>query len=267
MKTPGPKPIEQLLQIMARLRSRDGGCPWDLEQTFASIAPYTIEEAYEVADAIESGDPEQLRDELGDLLFQVIFHSRLAEEAGRFQFDDVVAAICDKMTRRHPHVFGSERIASSADQSRAWEEHKKRERADEASPSLLDGIARGLPALTLANKVGKRAASVGFDWPDWRGARAKVDEELRELDALDADRGRSGELAAELGDVLLALVNLSRHLGVDPETALRASNTRFEQRFRHLEERVLESGRQLQDLDAAEFDILWNAAKTALKQP
>jgi MazG family protein len=262
----GTRRIDELLEIMARLRAREGGCPWDVEQTFASIAPYTIEEAYEVADAIERGDPEQLRDELGDLLFQVVFHSRMAEEAGQFEFADVVAAICDKMRRRHPHVFGNETIATAADQSRAWEEHKKRERSAEGSRSILDGIARGLPALSLANKVGKRAAGVGFDWPDWRGARAKVDEELRELDALDADPARSEELAAELGDVLLALVNLSRHLGVDPEAALRASNARFEQRFRHLETQVAGSGRDLRELDAAEFDRLWNAAKTALKQ-
>ena len=265
MTSRNAKSIEELLRIMARLRSREGGCPWDLEQTFATIAPYTIEEAYEVADAIEAGDPEQLRDELGDLLFQVVFHSRLAQEAGEFEFGDVVAAICDKMTRRHPHVFGGESVATAAEQTRAWEEHKKRERAAEGAPSVLDGIARGLPALTLAAKVGKRAASVGFDWPDWQGARAKVDEELRELDALGADPGRASELAAELGDVLLALVNLSRHLDIDPESALRASNARFEQRFRHLELEVQRSGRQLKDLNAAELDALWNAAKSALK--
>lgn len=259
--------IEDLLEIMARLRTPEGGCPWDLEQTFATIAPYTIEEAYEVADAIAANAPDQLRDELGDLLFQVAFHSRMAQEVGWFEFGDVVAAICDKMTRRHPHVFADASVASSAEQSRAWEEHKRRERSADVARSVLDGITRGLPALTLAHKVGHRAASVGFDWPDWRGARAKVDEELNELDALQADPARRDELAAELGDVLLALVNLSRHLGVDPETALRASNLRFEQRFRHLETQVRDSGRNLKDLDAVEFDKLWNAAKTALKQP
>jgi tetrapyrrole methylase family protein/MazG family protein/ATP diphosphatase len=261
------KRIEDLLEIMARLRTPEGGCPWDLEQTFATIAPYTIEEAYEVADAIAANAPEKLRDELGDLLFQVAFHSRMAQEAGLFEFADVVAAICDKMTRRHPHVFGDATVATSAEQTRAWEEFKQRERSAEGSRSILDGIARGLPALSLASKVGKRTASVGFDWRDWRGARAKVDEELRELDALGADPARSAEITAELGDVLLALVNLARHLDVDPEAALRASNARFEQRFRHLEQQARESGRQLQDLDASELDTLWDAAKTALKRP
>ena len=229
-----PRAIDELLQIMARLRSPDGGCPWDREQTFATIAPYTIEEAYEVADAIERGNPEDLCDELGDLLFQVVFHARLAQEAGQFEFVDVVGAICDKLTRRHPHVFGDERIANSADQSRAWEEHKKREQAAEAT-SILDGITSGLPALSRAAKVGRRAGSVGFDWPDWRGARAKVDEELGELDAIGPGSEHAAELQAELGDVLLAIVNLARHLGVDPESALRSSNARFERRFRHLE--------------------------------
>jgi uncharacterized protein YabN with tetrapyrrole methylase and pyrophosphatase domain len=167
------KRIEDLLEIMARLRTPEGGCPWDLEQTFATIAPYTIEEAYEVADAIAANAPEKLRDELGDLLFQVAFHSRMAQEAGLFEFADVVAAICDKMTRRHPHVFGDATVATSAEQTRAWEEFKQRERSAEGSRSILDGIARGLPALSLASKVGKRTASVGFDWRDWRGARAR----------------------------------------------------------------------------------------------
>ena len=259
--------IEELLGIMAKLRAPEGGCPWDREQTFASIAPYTIEEAYEVADAIEHGDAAQLRDELGDLLFQVVFHSRLAQEARQFEFANVVGAICDKLIRRHPHVFGQERISSSADQSRAWEEHKKRERAAvDGAGSILDGIPLGLPALTRAAKVGRRAASVGFDWHDWRGARAKIDEELAELDAVETRSGGSPELEAELGDVLLALVNLARHLGVDPESALRASNARFERRFRHLEQQVRASGRQLQQLSAKELDALWNEAKTATKR-
>jgi nucleoside triphosphate diphosphatase len=260
-----PRSIDDLLQIMARLRARDGGCPWDQEQTFATIAPYTIEEAYEVADAIERGNSAQLCDELGDLLFQVVFHARMAQEAGQFEFADVVAAICDKMTRRHPHVFADERIANSADQSRAWEEHKKRERTAGEATSALDGIALGLPALTRAAKVGTRAASVGFDWADWQGARAKIDEELGELDAIGPAPDRTAERHAELGDVLLAIVNLARHLGVDPESALRSSNVRFEQRFRHLEGRVRASGRRLQDVRAAEFDVLWNEAKSALK--
>jgi nucleoside triphosphate diphosphatase len=257
--------IDELLQIMARLRSPDGGCPWDQEQTFATIAPYTIEEAYEVADAIERGQPAELRDELGDLLFQVVFHAHLAQEAGQFEFADVVGAICDKLTRRHPHVFGDERIATAADQSRAWEEHKKRERGADETASVVDGIPAGFPALTRATKVGKRAGNAGFDWADWRGARAKVDEELSELDAIEPGSDRTAEIQAELGDVLLAIVNLARHLGVDPESALRASNARFERRFRHLERRVRASGRRLQDVSAAEFDVLWNEAKSALK--
>jgi len=258
--------IDELLEVMARLRSREGGCPWDLEQTFKTIAPYTIEEAYEVADAIERGNSEGLCDELGDLLFQVVFHARMAEERGWFEFGDVVGAICDKMTRRHPHVFGGERIASSADQSRAWEEHKKRERGTSEAASVLDGVPVGLPALTRAAKVGQRAASVGFDWVDWRGARAKIDEELAELEAVERSPDRAPELHAELGDVLLAVVNLARHLGVDAESALRASNCRFERRFRHLEERVRASGRELRDISAPEFDLLWNEAKTAVNR-
>jgi nucleoside triphosphate diphosphatase len=265
MSDRGPTAIDELLQIMARLRSRDGGCPWDQEQTFATLAPYTIEEAYEVADAIERGNPAQLCDELGDLLLQVVFHARMAQEAHQFEFSDVVAAICDKLTRRHPHVFGDERIASSSDQSRAWEEHKKRERAAGEAGSILDGIALGLPALTRAAKVGKRAASVGFDWADWRGARAKIDEELGELDAIEPGSDRSAERHAELGDVLLAVVNLARHLDIDAEAALRSSHARFEQRFRHLEGRVRASGRRLEDVSATELDVLWNEAKSALK--
>ena len=259
--------IDELLKIMARLRAPEDGCPWDREQTFVSIAPYTIEEAYEVADAIEVGNAAHLRDELGDLLFQVVFHARLAQEAGQFEFADVVGAICDKLIRRHPHVFGPERIASAADQSRAWEEHKKAERAAAGGKgSILDGIPLGLPALTRATKVGRRAATVGFDWPDARGAREKVDEELAELDALAAHPTGGPDLEAELGDVLLAIVNLARHRGVDPESALRASNARFEKRFRHLEQQVRASGRQVHELSAAELDALWNEAKTATKR-
>lgn len=255
--------IEKLLAIMARLRSREQGCPWDVEQTFATIAPYTIEEAYEVADAIERHDFAELRDELGDLLFQVVFHARMAEEAGHFDFADVVRAICAKMIRRHPHVFGDERIASVGEQSRAWEMHKARERASTGGhTSLLDTVAVGLPALTRAAKLGKRAASVGFDWPDWRGARAKVDEELGELDAIPDDPAQQDRKREEIGDALFAIVNLARHLGVDPEAALRGSNARFERRFRHIEHRVRESGRTLRELTLAELDSLWNEAKT-----
>jgi tetrapyrrole methylase family protein/MazG family protein/ATP diphosphatase len=257
-------PIDELLAIMARLRDPQEGCPWDVEQTFKTIAPYTIEEAYEVADAVERDDHRQLCDELGDLLLQVVFHSQMAREAGLFQFDDAVRAISDKLRRRHPHVFGEEKIASAAEQTRAWESHKARERAaGQGEPSVLEDIPLGFPALTRATKLGKRAASVGFDWPDWRGARAKIDEELSELDDAHASAQAPERIAAEIGDLLFAVVNLARHLGVDPEAALRSSNGRFSRRFRHIEERVRASGRTLQDLDLAALDALWNEAKKA----
>src|SRR5688572_23079791 len=223
--------ISRLIEIMAALRTPKTGCPWDLEQTFATIAPYTIEEAYEVADAIERNDLVDLKDELGDLLFQVVFHARIAEEAGAFAFADVARAICDKMLRRHPHVFGSQQVASSAEQTERWEEIKREERAaaaspvgdDEAAPGgQLDDVPVALPALTRAMKLGKRAASVGFDWPDTAGVRAKVDEELAELDAAAA-AGDDAAVAAEMGDLLLTIANWCRHLKLDAETCLRAA--------------------------------------------
>jgi tetrapyrrole methylase family protein/MazG family protein/ATP diphosphatase len=256
--------IDELLAIMARLRDPNDGCPWDVEQTFQTIAPYTIEEAYEVADAIERNDPRQLCDELGDLLLQVVFHAQMAREAGLFEFEDAVRAISDKLRRRHPHVFGMDKIASAQEQTRAWESHKARERsAAEGQASVLDDIPIAFPALMRAAKLGRRAASVGFDWPDWRGARDKIDEELHELDHA-RDSGQPPErIAAEIGDVLFAVVNLSRHFGVDPEAALKASNARFSRRFRHIEEQVRASGRSLTDLDLAALDALWNQAKKA----
>jgi len=255
------EPLAELLRIMARLRDRDGGCPWDLEQTFATIAPYTIEEAYEVADAIERGDLGELKDELGDLLFQVVFHARMAEEAGAFDFGAVAAAICAKMLRRHPHVFGERRIGSSAEQTALWEEIKREERgAAPAGGGVLDDVPVGLPALTRATKLGKRAASVGFDWPDAAQVRAKVDEELGEIDAAAAT-GTSSEVAAEIGDLLFSIANWCRHLDLDPESCLRGANERFTRRFRAVEADVLGSQRAWSDFDAAALDELWRRAK------
>ncbi|HEY3517091.1 MAG TPA: nucleoside triphosphate pyrophosphohydrolase [Gammaproteobacteria bacterium] len=248
---------------MARLRDRERGCPWDVEQTFATIAPYTIEEAYEVADAIERADLADLKDELGDLLFQVVFHARMAEEAGAFAFADVARAICDKMLRRHPHVFGDAQVADSAEQTKRWEELKRAERGSVSPDSgALDDVPVGLPALTRAVKLGKRAATVGFDWPDVAGVRAKVDEELAELDAAAASGDRD-DTAAEMGDLLFSVANWCRHLRLDPETCLRSANARFARRFRAVEAEVAASGRPWSSHDAAALDELWRRAKEA----
>jgi nucleoside triphosphate diphosphatase len=254
--------IEKLLKIMARLRDRDGGCPWDLEQTFATIAPYTIEEAYEVADAIEREALDDLRDELGDLLFQVVFHARMAEEAGAFDFAAVVAGICDKMLRRHPHVFGHQTVADSAAQTRRWEEIKRAEREVDGDDSLLAGVPLGQPALSRAAKFGRRAATVGFDWPEPRGVRAKVDEELAELDAAVA-AGDAAATAAEMGDVLFTIANWCRHLGLDPERCARSANQRFDRRFRAVEAAIAAAGARFEDYDAQGLDALWRRAKAA----
>ena len=256
-----PRALAKLLDIMARLRDRERGCPWDVEQTFATIAPYTIEEAYEVADAIERNDLRDLKDELGDLLFQVVFHARMAEEAGAFAFEDVAAAICDKMLRRHPHVFGDQKVAGSAEQTKRWEEIKREERGTaDPSAGVLDDVPVGLPALTRAAKLGKRAATVGFDWPNVAGVRAKVDEELGELDAAAAS-GERDEIAAEMGDLLFSVANWCRHLQLDPETCLRSANERFMRRFRSVESEVAASGRPWSSHDAAALDELWRRAK------
>jgi ATP diphosphatase len=257
--------LTRLLAIMARLRDPERGCPWDREQDFATIAPYTIEEAYEVADAIARGDMAALRDELGDLLFQVVFHARLAEEAGLFGFPDVAAAIADKMVRRHPHVFGDAEISSAAAQSAAWEEHKARERAAEAAAagtreSVLDGVALALPALLRAAKIQRRAARIGFDWPEARPVIAKLAEEIAELEAElqaepSADRAR---LEDEMGDILFAAANLARKLDIDPEAALRHATRKFERRFRRVEALAAERGIG-PDLDA--LDTLWEEVK------
>ena len=253
-------PIERLLAIMARLRDRDRGCPWDVQQTFATIAPYTIEEAYEVADAIARNDLGDLRDELGDLLFQVAFHSQLAREQGAFNFDDVANAIADKMERRHPHVFGSATVEDAAAQTVAWEEQKRRERTERGS-GVLDEVPLGLPALTRANKLGKRAAQVGFEWPDITGALDKVEEEFAELRAEIRDGGTPDAIAGEIGDLLFSLVNICRYLHIDPEGSLRRTNSKFEQRFSYVEERLRERGRHPQQSTLEEMDALWNEAK------
>jgi MazG family protein len=258
-----PTALTELLDIMARLRDRDCGCPWDVEQTFATIAPYTIEEAYEVADAIERNDLRDLQDELGDLLFQVVFHARMAEEVGAFAFGDVARAICDKMLRRHPHVFGAASVAGSAEQTKRWEELKREERGSAAPDAgVLDDVPVGLPALTRAVKLGKRAAGVGFDWPDVAGVRTKVDEELAELDAAAAS-GNRDHVQAEMGDLLFSVANWCRHLRLDPETCLRFANARFTRRFRAVEAAVAASGRPWSAHDADALDALWRRAKAS----
>jgi tetrapyrrole methylase family protein/MazG family protein/ATP diphosphatase len=254
--------IYKLLEIMARLRAPQGGCPWDLEQTFESIAPYTIEEAYEVAEAIAANDIAALEDELGDLLLQVVFHARIAEDAGHFNFDDVAGAICAKMLRRHPHVFGGEPVADARAQSASWEAIKQAERdADETSGVLAD-VPVNLPALSRAVKLGKRAARVGFDWPDYTGVRAKLAEELEELDDAVA-AGDPRATAAEMGDLLFSIANACRHLDLDPESCLRAVNGRFQDRFERIERSVRESGRGWTAFSLDELESLWQAAKRA----
>jgi len=264
-------PIHRLLDIMALLRDPERGCPWDVEQTFATIAPHTIEEAYEVADAIDRHDLDALKDELGDLLLQVVFHAQMAGEIDGFRFDDVVEAICDKLVRRHPHVFGNARIDDAASQTRAWEQQKALERqtrteAPDAAPveSALDGVLGALPALTRALKLQKRAALAGFDWPDARSAFAKLTEETGELAVeMDADAGHE-RLEDELGDLLFTCVNVARKLDVTPETALRRANAKFERRFRKIEALLAQdSGRKPTDASLDEMETLWHRAKAS----
>ncbi len=255
--------IEKLLEIMAQLRNPQDGCPWDTRQTFASIAAYTVEEAYEVADAIARNDREELRHELGDLLFQVVFHARMAEEAGDFDFSSVVDAICDKMLRRHPHVFGSETERRMGAQPGSWERIKAEERAEKtarAAASALDGIARSLPALKRAEKLGKRASRVGFDWPDTSGVRDKIEEEFRELDEA-CQQEQADAIREEFGDLLFAVVNLARHLKVDPEQALNNANRKFEARFRGIETAANMQQTPLETLDLEAMEALWQTQK------
>ncbi len=257
--------LARLIGIMRRLRDPQGGCPWDLAQDFASIAPYTIEEAYEVAEAIghavAQGEPRGLESELGDLLFQVVFHAQMGAERGWFDFASIANAISDKLTERHPHVFGEARTGTTAELNRAWEEHKARERAARsgAAHSELADVPLALPALARAAKLGKRAGRVGFDWPDARGVREKIDEELREI--ADVAPGDDAKRAEEVGDLLFATANWARHLGVDPEEALRQANAKFERRFRAMEKLAAERGLALETLDAAAWDALWNEVK------
>jgi len=267
---PNIHPVFRLVEVMARLRDPNGGCPWDLEQDFASIAPYTIEEAYEVADAIQKGDMEHLKEELGDLLLQVVYHARMAEEAGAFAFKDVAETISDKMIRRHPHVFGEDEVESAAHQTSRWEAIKAAERQEKAQRakaekhetphSALDGVPVGLPALTRALKLTARAARVGFDWPSEREVLDKLAEEVAELEAEIAagDRAKARE---EVGDMLFVLANLARKLDVEPEDALRAANAKFTRRFHHIEARLAEDGRTPAQSDLAEMDGLWDEAK------
>jgi ATP diphosphatase len=263
--------IADLLAIMAALRTPGTGCPWDLEQSFETIAPYTIEEAYEVADAVGRGDLEDLRDELGDLLLQVVFHSRLAEEHGAFDFTGVVQAISAKLIRRHPHVFGDARQLSPADVKSVWEAVKRAEKAERAGrravegadperASVLDGVPAGMPALTRAQKLSEKAAATGFEWPDVASVLAKIDEELGELrEAVQS--GGVAEMEDELGDLLFSVVNLARHLEVNPEWALAGANRKFERRFRAVERRLAEQGRSPTQSTLDEMDRLWDEAK------
>ena len=258
--------IARLLDIMTRLRDPESGCPWDLEQSFATIAPHTVEEAYEVAQAIADGDMTALRDELGDLLFQVVFYAQMAREAGDFSFDDIARGISDKMLRLHPHVFGAAKIDTAAAQTLSWEAMKAEERAaksaaDMSAPSALDGVARALPALTRALKLQKRAARVGFDWPDIAPVLEKLDEEITELRAELVAPDNAARVADEIGDLLFTCANLSRHAGADPEAALRAANAKFERRFKRVEALLAADGRALADADLAEMERLWNRAK------
>ena len=258
-----PAPLDRLRAIMVRLRDPVTGCPWDVEQTFSTIAPYTLEEAYEVADAIERGDFDELKSELGDLLFQVVFHARMAEEAGLFDFDAVAGAIADKLERRHPHVFGDEAAkADAVSQKARWEDIKAAERKARAQHGVLDDVPVGLPALARAAKLTKRAARVGFDWPSTSEVFAKLDEEVAEL-KVEIATGSSERMKDEVGDLLFVVANLARKLGVEPEDALRGSNAKFVRRFAFIEAQLAKDGRTPDQSDLAEMDALWTAAKVA----
>ena len=261
------EPMARLLAVMAWLRNHQHGCPWDIEQTFKTIAPYTIEEAYEVADAIERDDMTALKEELGDLLLQVVYHSQMAAEVSAFTFADVARGIADKMVDRHPHVFGDHNIADAEAQTISWEARKAAERAKKSdnaagTSGVLDGVARALPALLRAEKIQKRAARVGFDWKDTGPVVAKIEEELAEVRMeLAAPQVDATRLSDELGDVLFAVANLARHCRIDPEAALRATNDKFERRFRFIESQLAEQGRKPADATLEEMETLWQQAK------
>ncbi len=264
LKTKGLTSIEGLKYVMERLRDPKTGCPWDIEQTYETIAPYTIEEAYEVADAIEQRDKSALKEELGDLLLQVIYHTQIASEDGDFTFDDVADAISKKMVRRHPHVFGSGRVGDTNQKTVAWEDLKAKEREEKGNvEGVLDGVAKGLPALLRAFKLQKRAARVGFDWPDVDGAYGKLNEELNELSeelaqpALDREK-----LIDEFGDVMFSAVNVARKLGIDPEAALRSGNAKFERRFSYIETTLAQMGKDFDAITLEDMEALWQKSKT-----
>lgn len=258
--------ITRLLEIMTRLRDPEQGCPWDRQQTFETILPFTLEEVYEVADAIERNDMDELRSELGDLLFQIVFYAQLAKEQGLFEFADIVAGISDKLVQRHPHVFANGEIRSAAAQSLAWEKLKELERAQKATSearpaSVLDNIPVALPGLMRAAKLQRRVARVGFEWPDIMPVLDKIEEEIGELREALANGGQRDEMEHEIGDLMFACVNLARHADIDPEVALRSVNRRFETRFRRVEEQAAEQGRTLPQLTLAEMNELWEQAK------
>jgi len=259
--SPDLEPIHRLLEVMARLRDSDGGCPWDKEQTFATIAPYTVEEAYEVADAIERGDLGDLKDELGDLLLQVVFHARMAQEQGAFDFNGVANAIVDKMIRRHPHVFGDQSFKDLEAQTAAWDAIKAQERVGKnRAAGLLDDIPSGLPGMTRAVKLTKRAARVGFDWPSTQEVLAKLREELAELEA-EIAVDDTEKIREELGDLLFVCANLARKLNADPEDALRAANAKFARRFAYIERALAARGSSPEQSNLAEMDGLWNEVR------
>lgn len=256
--------IDRLLTIMAKLRAPEGGCPWDIAQDFTTIAPHTIEEAYEVVEAIESGDKSALKDELGDLLFQVVFYAQMAKEEGSFDFADVVGAICEKMERRHPHVFGNSTVADAQAQTVQWEAQKALERHQKAGdrpPSALEGVSTALPAQTRALKLQARAGRVGFDWPEAAQVLDKIAEEIEEVRAEMGETIDQDRLEDEMGDLLFACVNLARKLKIDPETALRRGNRKFERRFHHIERELAAEGRMPDESTLEEMEALWVAAK------
>ena len=257
--------IERLLGIMRALRDPVAGCPWDIEQTFESISRYTLEEAYEVADAISRKDPDDLKGELGDLLLQVVFHAQIASDQKLFNFSDVVSAICEKMMRRHPHVFGTETQVDHLARSKSWEADKKRERVAKSMPSALDGVAGTLPALVRAVKLANRAATVGFDWKQSDHVWAKISEEMDEFREA-VDMGDPDRMEDELGDILFVVANLARHHGVDPEAALQRTNAKFVRRFQGIESRVVSSGKRMEDLNLDELESHWSEIKRLEKQ-
>jgi len=257
------KEMQNLLDIMAQLRDPETGCPWDLKQDYQSILPHTLEEAYEVADAIESGDRQQLRDELGDLLFQVVFYCQLAREDGEFEFADVAQTMADKLVRRHPHVFGDVTAADSGAVSANWEAIKADERQAKSQFSVLDDVPRALPGLQRAAKLQKRAANVGFDWPEIKGVLAKLDEEVAEIHEAFAE-GDMDHVLDELGDLMFMTANISRHLGANPEQVIRAANEKFESRFRHMEASLHDQGHDLWDLSLDVKEAAWQSAKQQL---